>query len=66
MSKKKFLNVKVRAAKTADGKLNVTFGYFDIYPNVVIDVTDKLSAIDRSDFERLVFTEDPFIETNIL
>lgn len=61
-----WLNVRVRVRKTSEGKVEVTFGYFDIYPNIVIDVTDRLSAVDKDDFERLVYDEDPFVMGQIL
>lgn len=61
-----WLNVRVRVRKTSEGKVEVTFGYFDIYPNIVIDVTDRLSAVDKDDFERLVYNEDPFVMGQIL
>ena len=59
------LSVKV-CAKVKNDKLKVDFGYFDICPDHYIEVTDKLTAIDKDDLTRLIQKDDPFILTNIL
>jgi len=65
MKQKRMLNVKV-CAKIKEDKLKVDFGYFDIYPEEYVEVTERLTAIDRDDLERLVRADDEFIVTRVL
>lgn len=60
------LYINVRAYLDSKKELRVDFAYFDDYPKIVVDVTDKLIAADRADLEKLVFEDDPYIRAQII
>lgn len=63
--KKQMLWVKVRAS-IVETKLRVEFGYFDIAPDIFIDVTEKLSAMDKKDLHKLVEIDDQYLFTDVI
>jgi hypothetical protein len=63
--KKNLLNVKVRAG-FRESQLEVRFGFFDIYPDIYVDVTEDIKAMDKSDLEKVLSEEDIFLDTSVV
>ncbi len=67
VKKKKLLNVKVKAG-FPESQLEIRFGFFDIYPDIYVDVTDVLKAMDREDLKKVLSgsEDDDFLDTTVI